>query len=57
MGWYFYNQDFLGDKVIDYLKQVLFERSRFPWNSSPQIFQKLFIQGFFMQVMFSNVYF
>ena len=35
MGLYFYNRDLLGDKVMENLNQVLFERSHFPWNSSP----------------------
>ena len=39
MGLYFYNQDLLGDKVMKNLKQVLFERSHFLWNSIPQVFQ------------------
>ena len=39
MGSYFYNRDLSGDKVIDTLKQVLFERSHFPWNFSPLVFQ------------------
>ena len=39
MGSYFYNRDFLGDEDNDTLKQVLFEGSHFPWNSSPLVFQ------------------
>ena len=38
MGSYFYNRDLLGDKVMENLNQVLFERSHFPWNSSPLVF-------------------
>ena len=57
MGSYFYNRDLSGDKVMENLKQVIFERSHFPWNSSPQVFPKLFIHCFSMRVMFSKMYF
>ena len=39
MGSYFCNREFLGDKVLENLNQVLFERSHFPLNSSPQVYQ------------------
>ena len=32
---------------MENLKQVLFERSHFPWNSSPQVFQNCFSIVFF----------
>ena len=54
---YFYNRDLLGDKVMENLKQVLFERSHFPWNSSPQVFQTCLSNGFSMRGMFSKMYF
>ena len=56
MGLYFYNLDLLGDKVMENLKQVLFERSHFPWNSSPQVFQNcLSIVFFHVSYVFQDV--
>ena len=52
MGSYFYNRDFLGDKDNDTLKQVLFERSRILWKSSPQVFQSCLSNVFSCELCF-----
>ena len=51
MGSYFCNREFLGDKVLENLNQVLFERSHFPWNSSPQVYQS-FLSFFSCELCF-----
>ena len=56
MGSYFYNRDFFGDKVIYYLKEVLFEQSHFPLNPSHRFF-KVVYPLFLMRVMFFKMYF
>ena len=54
---YFCNRDFLGDKVMENLKQVSFESSHFPWNFSPLVFQScLSIVLCFPRCTFTNAF-
>ena len=55
MGSYFYNRDLLGDKFVENLKQVLFERSHFPWKSSPLVFQSCLSIVFHASYVFQDV--
>ena len=55
MGSYFCNREFLRDKVMENLNQVLFERSHFPWNSSPQVFSSCLFFFFHASYVFQDV--
>ena len=57
MGSYFCNRDFLGNKAIANLKQVLFERSHIPWNSSPLVFQSCLSVVFSCELCFPRCIF